>query len=106
MKKKCKETYTVVSGDTCAKIASKHSISKAKLAKYTKQINTDFNCDEIKAGDVICLEPKNIVSKRDVNEPKESAHRKITAKKVPKKTTIRHKKVPKKTTLRHHKNRN
>ncbi|CAO3695772.1 unnamed protein product [Rhizopus stolonifer] len=49
---------------------------------------------------------KNIVSKKDVKEPKESAHRKITAKKAPKKTTVRHKKVPKKTTLRHHKNRN
>ncbi|KAG1442049.1 hypothetical protein G6F56_011223 [Rhizopus delemar] len=52
----CKETYTAVAGDSCASIASKHNISKDDLAKYTKQINTGFKCDEIKAGQVICLE--------------------------------------------------
>ncbi|KAG1452741.1 hypothetical protein G6F56_007740 [Rhizopus delemar] len=52
----CKETYTAVSGDTCASIASKHDISKDNLAKYTKNINTGFDCDQIKPGQVICLE--------------------------------------------------
>ncbi|CAO3692151.1 unnamed protein product [Rhizopus stolonifer] len=93
---KCKKTYTVVSGDTCASIASKHSISKANLAKYTKKINTSFDCDEIKAGQVICLEPKETVSKRSVKEDKKSEpKKKTTTHKKPRKTTTV--KKPKKT---------
>ncbi|KAG1470894.1 hypothetical protein G6F56_002429 [Rhizopus delemar] len=94
---KCKKSYTVVSGDTCASIASKHSISKANLAKYTKKINTDFDCDKIKAGQVICLEPKENVSKRSAKEDEKSEHKKkTTTHKKPRKTTT-HKK-PRKTT--------
>ncbi|KAG1450354.1 hypothetical protein G6F56_008374 [Rhizopus delemar] len=67
----CQETYKAVDGDTCASISSAHGISKDNLSQWTNKINSKFDCDNIKAGDVFCVESS--ISKRDVHEPKKSA---------------------------------
>ncbi|CEI92071.1 hypothetical protein RMCBS344292_06344 [Rhizopus microsporus] len=60
----CRKTYEVVNGDSCQSIANKHSITKDHLSEWTKKINTNFDCDKIKPGEIICLDYEGSIEKR------------------------------------------
>ncbi|KAJ7193415.1 hypothetical protein GGX14DRAFT_588640 [Mycena pura] len=49
----CTQTYTVVSGDTCAVIESKTGISDSQLHAQNPSINSA--CTNLKIGQVLCL---------------------------------------------------
>ncbi|KAJ7627354.1 glycoside hydrolase superfamily [Roridomyces roridus] len=50
----CAQTYTVVSGDTCASVESKTGISDATLRSLNPSINT--GCTNLAVGQVLCVE--------------------------------------------------
>ncbi|KAG1048080.1 hypothetical protein G6F43_009510 [Rhizopus delemar] len=52
----CQKTYKAVSGDSCQSVASKYGLSKDNLSEWTQKINSKFDCDNIKPGDVICID--------------------------------------------------
>ncbi|KAJ7246131.1 RlpA-like double-psi beta-barrel-protein domain-containing protein-containing protein [Mycena haematopus] len=49
----CTQTYTVVSGDTCAAIESKKGISDAQLHQLNPSINS--GCTNLQIGQVLCV---------------------------------------------------
>ncbi|KAF8143580.1 hypothetical protein K438DRAFT_1469003, partial [Mycena galopus ATCC 62051] len=49
----CAQTYTVVSGDTCAAIESKTGVSDAQLHTLNPAINS--GCTNLSVGQTLCL---------------------------------------------------
>ncbi|KAJ7724568.1 hypothetical protein DFH07DRAFT_758973, partial [Mycena maculata] len=49
----CAQTYTVVSGDTCAAIESRTGISDAQLHSLNPSINS--GCTNLQIGEVLCV---------------------------------------------------
>jgi CRISPR/Cas system type I-B associated protein Csh2 (Cas7 group RAMP superfamily) len=45
-----------VDGDTCQSIASNQGISTEDLTKWTLKFEDNFSCDEIKAGNLVCID--------------------------------------------------
>lgn len=55
-KKNIKYKLIAVDGDTCQSIASNHDISTEDLTKWTLKFEDNFSCDEIKAGNLVCID--------------------------------------------------
>ncbi|KAF8191040.1 hypothetical protein K438DRAFT_1512758, partial [Mycena galopus ATCC 62051] len=49
----CAQTYTVVSGDTCAAIESKTGVSDAQLHQLNPSINS--GCTNLQIGEALCV---------------------------------------------------
>lgn len=54
--KKIKCELIAVDGDTCQSIASNQDISAEDLTKWTLKFEDNFSCDEIKAGNLVCID--------------------------------------------------
>ncbi|KAF8191071.1 hypothetical protein K438DRAFT_1591719, partial [Mycena galopus ATCC 62051] len=52
-KRQCAQTYTVVSGDTCAAIESKTGVSDAQLHQLNPSINS--GCTNLQIGEALCV---------------------------------------------------
>ncbi|KAG1057925.1 hypothetical protein G6F43_000252 [Rhizopus delemar] len=78
----CRQTYTAVDGDTCQSIASNQDISAEDLTKWTLKFEDNFSCDEIKAGNLVCIDYSDSFAKRAVHAKQSAHHKKATHKKA------------------------
>ncbi|KAL7309753.1 hypothetical protein PS15m_010597 [Mucor circinelloides] len=82
----CEETYNVVKADDCKSIAADYGVTEQKLQEWNQHFDSEFQCNDLKAGDHVCVQFNEKLLKRaaavvhkkkasNVHKPKKPAHK-------------------------------
>ncbi|CAO3655718.1 unnamed protein product [Mucor fragilis] len=70
----CEETYNVVQDDDCKSIAAVYGVTDAKLQQWNEYFDPDFQCNDLKTGDHICVQfNKKLLKRASVDAHKKKA---------------------------------